>query len=63
MLIYKKISTLAVRHLLDPEVLGTIAGETAGPITGHLVKNVTEKLRSHLHRPQREAERGPGPVQ
>jgi hypothetical protein len=30
MLIYKKTSTLAVRHVFDPHVMGTVAGrETA----------------------------------
>ena len=63
MLIYKKTSTLAVRHVLDPQVMGTvaevvvkdgarilghIAEEAAGKIAGDWVKKVAEKVRSHF---------------
>ena len=63
MLIYKKTSTLAVRHVFDPHVMGTvaevvvkdgarvlghIAEEAAGKIAGDWVKKVAEKVRSHF---------------
>jgi formylglycine-generating enzyme required for sulfatase activity/tRNA A-37 threonylcarbamoyl transferase component Bud32 len=63
MLIYKKTSTLAVRHLFDPEVMGTVteaavkhgvqvAGrvveETAGKVGGDLARRLAERLRGHL---------------
>ncbi len=63
MLIYKKTSTLAVRHVIDPHVLGTMAEvvikdgaramgrfaeEAASKIAGDLVKKMAEKVRSHF---------------
>ena len=63
MLIYKKTSTLAVWHVLDPQavgsvaevvvkdgakVLGRIAEETAGKIAGDWVKKAVEGVRSHF---------------
>ncbi len=63
MLIYKKTSTLAVWHVLDPnvvgsvaevvvkdgaKVLGRIAEETAGKIAGDWVKKAVEGVRSHF---------------
>jgi hypothetical protein len=61
MLIYKKTSTLAVWHVLDPQVvgsvaevivkdgakiLGRIAEETAGKIAGDWVKKAVEGVRA-----------------
>src|SRR4051812_34277432 len=63
MLIYKKTSTLAVRHVFDPQVmatmaevvikegakaLGHLAEEIASNLAGDWVKNVAEKVRNHL---------------
>ena len=63
MLIYKKTSTLAVWHVLDPQVvgsvaevvvkdgakvLGRIAEEAAGKIAGDWVKKAVEGVRSHF---------------
>ncbi len=63
MLIYKKTSTLAVRHVFDPHVMGTvaevvikdgakalghIAEEVAGKVAGDWVKKVAKNVRSHF---------------
>jgi formylglycine-generating enzyme required for sulfatase activity/serine/threonine protein kinase len=63
MLIFKKTSMLAVRHVLVPEVMGTvaeavvkdtagalghIAAETATAIAGDWVRTVAGKVRSHF---------------
>ncbi len=63
MLIYKKTSILAVRHVFDPQVMGTvaevvvkdgarilghIAEETAGKIAGDWARKVAETVRSHF---------------
>jgi formylglycine-generating enzyme required for sulfatase activity/tRNA A-37 threonylcarbamoyl transferase component Bud32 len=64
MLIYKKTSTLAVRHvLLDPQVIGTmaevvvkdgakvlgrIAEEAAGKVAGEWARKVVETIRGHF---------------
>jgi hypothetical protein len=63
MLIYKKTSTLAVRHVFDPQVVGTMAevvikdgakalgrfAEEAGSkVAGDWVKKVAENVRSHF---------------
>jgi formylglycine-generating enzyme required for sulfatase activity/tRNA A-37 threonylcarbamoyl transferase component Bud32 len=63
MLIYKKSSTLAIRHILQPEavgaaaevvvkqgaqVLGHIAEEAAGKLAGDAVKKLVEGVRSHF---------------
>ncbi len=63
MLIYKKTSILAVRHVFDPQVMGTvaevvvkdgarilghIAEEAAGKIAGDWAKKVAETVRSHF---------------
>ena len=63
MLIYRKTSTLAVRHVFNPEFMGTmaeaavkhgvkvvghVAEEAAGKLAGDWVKKVAEKVRGHL---------------
>jgi hypothetical protein len=63
MLIYRETSTLAVRHVFDPHVMGSlaevvvkdgarvlghIAEEAAGKIAGDWVKKVAENVRSHF---------------
>jgi hypothetical protein len=63
MLIYKRTSTLAVRHVFHPEALGALAAvvgkegarafghiaeETAGKLAGDWVKKVAEQVRSHF---------------
>jgi hypothetical protein len=61
--IYKKTSTLAVRHIFDPQVMGTmaevvvkdsakvlghIAEEAAGKLAGDWVKKMAEAVRGHF---------------
>jgi serine/threonine protein kinase len=63
MLVYKKTSALAVRHVFDPQVMGTLTEavvkesarafgnmtkEAAAKILGDWVKTVAEKVRSHF---------------
>src|SRR4051812_25792629 len=63
MLIYRKTSTLAVRHVFDPHVAGTVAEvvvkdgakvlghvaeEVAGKLAGDWVKKIAEGVRSHF---------------
>ena len=63
MLIYRKTSTLAVRHVFDPQIMGSmaevvvkdgvkvlghIAEEAASKLAGDLVKKLAEKVRGHL---------------
>ena len=63
MLIHKKTSTLAVRHVIDPQVMGTmaevvvkdgakilghIAEETAGKIAGDWARKAAETVRGHF---------------
>ena len=63
MLIYRKTSTLAVRHVFDPGSLGTVAEaavkhgvkvagrvaeEAAGKLAGDWAKKLAERVRGHL---------------
>ena len=78
MLIYKKTSTLAVRHVFQPHAMGTvaeavvkdgdrvlgrIAEEAAGKIAGDLGQEDGREGSEPLHRPQREIDRSPRAVQ
>ena len=48
MLIYRKTSALAMRHVFNPQVLGLIAEETGGKLAGDWVRTVAEKVRGHF---------------
>src|SRR5207248_3290233 len=48
MLIYKKTSTLAVRHVFDPQVLGTMAGDDPDCLTACLKEWRQARTKGHL---------------
>ncbi len=48
MLIYRKTSTLAVRYVFDPHLLGALAEAAAGERAGDLVKKLAENVRRHF---------------